>query len=172
MFCKKRKELLTVLSIVWSHKANNFVSENRAITFTSGKVNMKPVATCATANVPAYNLSTFDDGLNLGPFDNTYPSQQALGETSFCEAPLGTLSPMQQKAEVVPCSQCPLGFDLGQSVGRDLGNSMTCRPLPLCNNKQCDLCQLDAEHFWVVGPCDMCTSGGSCNSLTGRCQCS
>ena len=122
-------------------------------------------ASCDAAWSQPWSRGAFS-GLPLNPFDDAEELKQQQSLVTFCEAPLGTLGPLQTRAEVVACSHCPQGYELGDGARHNL----RCRPTPTCNVEACKTCQLQPSQPFFTGPCDMCISYG-CDPNSNRCSC-
>jgi hypothetical protein len=96
----------------------------------------------------------------LNPFDEA-PATTAASGLLWCEQPAA-----RSDAAAVVCSTCPYGW--GSSAD---GKRLACKPGPVCaaDASACDVCQLDAHHWQVRGPCAACIDAPVC--ANGLCAC-
>jgi hypothetical protein len=95
----------------------------------------------------------------LGPFD---AADRLERRSPYCGAQLGALGPEQTEARVVPCADCPMGYELG-------AGALRCRPYPACA-APCTTCQIHPNRPFASGSCDACISYG-CDPHSNRCAC-
>lgn len=119
---------------------------------------------CNEAWEQPWNLGDWSQ-LDLSPFDSTDILKHQRSLVPFCSAPLGTLGPLQQKPLIVPCLDCPQGYDLGSD-----GHTLQCRPSGYCNANTCKTCQIQTTQPFFTGSCDACISYG-CDPNSNRCSC-
>ena len=118
---------------------------------------------CSSAWLQPWRVGAWSQ-LELNPFDATDLLREQKSLILSCNAPPGTLGPLQKKAEVVPCMECPMGYDFGTD-----GRAHQCRPYPACDAK-CETCQVLPNRPFSSGTCDACVSYG-CDPNSNRCSC-
>ena len=106
--------------------------------------------------------------LALNPFDTAKRPER---QSPSCSAQLGTLGPEQKEAQVVPCADCPMGYDFGPGGPGAAGGAgaLQCRAYPACA-APCTTCQVLPNRPFGSGSCDACISYG-CDPHSNRCAC-
>ncbi len=141
----------------------------KAVLFSSPRKMLKPsgeraVASCESAWSQPWRVGAWSQ-LDLNAFDSTDLLQEQRSLVLYCEAPLGVLGPSQKEAQVVPCMECPQGYDFSEPRG-----VFQCRPSPSCNTQRCETCQVLSNRPFSSGTCDSCVSYG-CDPNSNRCSC-
>ena len=104
--------------------------------------------------------------VDLSPFDNANFLEKETSGVLWC-GQKNTSASGSQRMDVVPCSDCPIGYKVDTQDSRPL----LCRDLPVPNKTgACTDCQLSALQPWAVGTCNSCISYGI-NPVTGTCAC-
>lgn len=124
----------------------------------------KPELSCNSTWSQPWQIGEWSQ-LGLNPFDETSLLQEQRSLVTFCEAPLGTLGPLQTEARIVPCLACPQGYEFGEDR-----TALRCRPTPDCSAQKCTTCQIQSTQPYFTGSCDACITYG-CDPNSNRCSC-
>jgi len=103
----------------------------------------------------------------MEPFDEADLLGKELSDLRWCGRKVTGAQGAERGIEVVPCSDCPIGYKVASG---DRGPLM-CRDPPTCGaDGSCTDCRFSPLTPWLSVPCESCISYG-CNSETGACVC-
>lgn len=125
-------------------------------------------ATCSSALVHPWQIGSWTN-TDLNPFDNVNLLGKEASDVRWCgqRKPGSDGGAAGDSLRVVPCSDCPNGYSVGE---HDRGPLM-CRdpPVPSADGT-CSSCTQSVLTPWVVGDCKACISFGV-NAMNGSCSC-
>ncbi len=137
---------------------------------SSGQPTFKELpATCKGALKSPYTVDSNAVHLSIDPFDYVNLEQHFQSTVRNCVAAPFDLRTDQKGLEVVPCSECPLGFQEVPGI-----NSLMCSPSAFekapGNAEMCTTCQFRYDQPGMPDvPCDVCMD--SRVSPSGTCLC-